>query len=106
MSKKFISVVLVVGTGVLFSLSAFSQSAEKPKQATSAVVPTSGNSAQISDLAPIQPEKAFVIGDNGEKIYFLTDPNKKPEQKNEADKKENAAHAPAPKAVDETNKPK
>ena len=102
---KFLSASALLAAGILFSLNGYSQTQVKPANADA--VKPAANLPQNPDIAPPPAEKPYIIGENGEKIYFLTDPYKnsggKKESNNAEAQKEKVA--PVSKPEDE-NKPK
>jgi len=78
MSPKFFYICLVLALGFLIRNDVAAQSAEKQKEkaATTVTPAVAATPEQNPDLAPAPKEQPYVVGDSGEKIYFLTDPTK------------------------------
>ena len=92
-TPKFLLSIAFVSTGYFISTEANAQSPAVSK-GTVAEVPVVTNIVNNPDLAPASTidEKPHVIDENGEKVYFLTNPgtnqnnsNKQEQQKNEGD---------------------
>jgi hypothetical protein len=69
--------LLISGFLILITTDSMAQSS-KPTDDKSEASPNLNSNHELDRVpASVQEEKPHVIGENGEKIYFLTDPNKK-----------------------------
>ena len=84
-TSNSLTIWLIILSGILFSLNGFSQTPnsnnnDKQNANVNVSIPINDSIRNADKVVIAQDEKSFVTGDDGQKVFFLSTPNKKVEQ--------------------------